>query len=79
MKQLVIMMIMAALAALWAAPASADTIAIVGATVYQRSDQKLEGATVVIRDGKIAEVGVGIAVPPEQRGSTARARSSPRG
>src|ERR1043166_5135535 len=56
-------MIMAALAALWAAPAAADTIAIVGATVYQRSDQKLENATVVIRDGKIAEVGAGIAAP----------------
>src|ERR1043166_9370064 len=56
-------MIMAALAALWAAPAAADTIAIVGATVYQRSDQKLENAKVVIRDGRIAEVGAGIAAP----------------
>jgi imidazolonepropionase-like amidohydrolase len=46
-----------------AVPAAADTIAITGATIYQRSDRKLEGATLVIRDGKIAEVGAGVAVP----------------
>ena len=46
-----------------AAPAAADTIAITGATIYQRSDRKLEAATIVIRDGKIAEVGAGVAVP----------------
>ncbi|TMQ02601.1 MAG: amidohydrolase [Deltaproteobacteria bacterium] len=46
-----------------AAPAAADTIAIVGATIYQRSDQKLDNATLVIRDGKIAEIGAGVAVP----------------
>lgn len=46
-----------------AAPAAAETIAITGATIYQRSDRKLEGATIVIRDGKIAEVGAGALVP----------------
>ena len=46
-----------------AVPAAADTIAITGATIYQRSDRKLDNATIVIRDGKIAEVGVGVAVP----------------
>ena len=46
-----------------AAPAAADTIAITEATIYQRSDRKLDGATLVIRDGKIAEVGPGVAVP----------------
>jgi imidazolonepropionase-like amidohydrolase len=46
-----------------AAPAAADTIAITDATIYQRSDRKLDGATLVIRDGKIAEVGPGVAVP----------------
>jgi imidazolonepropionase-like amidohydrolase len=46
-----------------AAPAAAETIAITGATIYQRADRKLEGATIVIRDGKIAEVGAGVPVP----------------
>jgi len=46
-----------------AVPVAADTIAITGATIYQRSDTKLEGATIVIRDGRIVEVGVGVAVP----------------
>ncbi|HEX8111570.1 MAG TPA: hypothetical protein VF516_27760, partial [Kofleriaceae bacterium] len=46
-----------------AAPAAADTIAITGATIYQRSDRKLDSATIVIRDGRIAEVGAGVAVP----------------
>jgi imidazolonepropionase-like amidohydrolase len=46
-----------------AAPAAAETIAITGATIYRRSDQKLENATIVIRDGKVAEIGAGVAVP----------------
>lgn len=41
----------------------AQTIAITGATVHQRGGAKLENATVVIRDGKIAEVGAGLAAP----------------
>jgi imidazolonepropionase-like amidohydrolase len=54
---------LAAILVLCAAPAAADTIAITGATIYQRSDRKLDNATLVIRDGKIAEVGAGVAVP----------------
>jgi imidazolonepropionase-like amidohydrolase len=48
---------------LCAAPAAAETIAITGATIYQRSDRKLDNATIVIRDGRIADVGAGVAVP----------------
>jgi imidazolonepropionase-like amidohydrolase len=44
-------------------PAAADTIAITGATIYTRPDRKLEGATLIIRDGKITDVGPGLAVP----------------
>ncbi|MFN0250219.1 MAG: amidohydrolase family protein, partial [Kofleriaceae bacterium] len=33
------------------------------ATIYTRPDQKLDGATIVLRDGKIAAVGKGVAVP----------------
>jgi len=46
-----------------AAPAAADTIVITGATIYQRSDKKLDGATLVVRDGKITDIGTGIAAP----------------
>jgi imidazolonepropionase-like amidohydrolase len=46
-----------------AAPAAAETIAITGATIYQRSDRKLDNATIVIRDGRIADVGPAVAVP----------------
>lgn len=51
-----------ALLALHAPPLHAETIAITNATVYARPDRKLENTTVVIRDGKIAEVGT--AAPP---------------
>ncbi|HEY0988943.1 MAG TPA: hypothetical protein VGD80_17870 [Kofleriaceae bacterium] len=51
------------LVVLCAAPAAAETIAITGATIYQRSDRKLDDATIVIRDGRIADVGPGVAVP----------------
>src|SRR6188768_3704234 len=43
--------------ALLATPLHAETIAITNATVYARPDRKLEKTTVVIRDGKIAELG----------------------
>lgn len=52
-----------ALVLLAPARAAADTIAITGATVYQTPDKKLEGATVVIEDGKITAVGANVAVP----------------
>ena len=42
---------------------SAQTIAITGGTVFPVSGPKIEHGTVLIRDGKIVQVGVGIAVP----------------
>ena len=56
-------LVMVAWGAAWAAPAAAETIAITGATIYERPDRRLDDATIVIRDGKIAEVGPGVAVP----------------
>ena len=41
----------------------AQTIAITGGTVYPVSGPKIENATVVIRDGRIAAVGANVAVP----------------
>ena len=41
----------------------AQTIAITGGTVYPVSGPKLENATVLIRDGRIAAVGTSVAVP----------------
>ncbi|HEY6091523.1 MAG TPA: amidohydrolase family protein [Gemmatimonadales bacterium] len=41
----------------------AQTIAITGGTVYPVSGPKIENATVLIRDGKIAAVGTNVAVP----------------
>lgn len=46
-----------------ATAAHADTLAITNATIYPRPDQKLERATIVVRDGVIVAVGVGVAVP----------------
>src|SRR5262245_5969427 len=41
----------------------AQTIAITGGTVYPVSGPKIENATVIIRDGRIAAVGANVAVP----------------
>jgi imidazolonepropionase-like amidohydrolase len=41
----------------------AQTIAITGGTVYPVSGPKIDNATVVIRDGRIAAVGTNVAVP----------------
>ena len=41
----------------------AQTIAITGGTVYPVSGPKLAGATVLIRDGRIAAVGTAVAIP----------------
>ena len=41
----------------------AQTIAITGGTVYPVSGPKIENATVLIRDGRIAAVGAAVAVP----------------
>ena len=40
-----------------------QSIAITGGTVYPVSGPKIEHGTVIIRDGRIVQVGVGIAVP----------------
>jgi len=56
--------IIAAMFAFVASVASAQTIAITGATVHTVGPAgTLENATVVIEDGRIAEVGTGIQVP----------------
>jgi imidazolonepropionase-like amidohydrolase len=41
----------------------AQTIAITGGTVYPASGPKIENATIVIRDGRIAAVGTNVAIP----------------
>lgn len=41
----------------------AQTIAITGGTVYPVSGPKIENATVLIRDGRIAAVGTNVAIP----------------
>lgn len=43
----------------------AQTIAITGGTVYPVSGPKIDNATVLIRDGRIAAVGVNVAVPAD--------------
>lgn len=53
----------AALAAFATTPAVAQTIAITGGRVFPVSGPPIENGTVVIRDGKIAAVGAGIAIP----------------
>jgi imidazolonepropionase-like amidohydrolase len=66
MRRLAVLAVLAVLASTaspWAAPAAAETIAITGATIYQRADRKLDNATIVIRDGRIVDVGTGVAVP----------------
>lgn len=50
-------------AALVAAPAAAQTIAITGGTVHPVSGPAIPNGTVIIRDGRIAAVGAGLAVP----------------
>ncbi|HEV2320858.1 MAG TPA: amidohydrolase family protein [Gammaproteobacteria bacterium] len=57
-----------ALAGLSAAPAQADTYAITGGTVYTLGTAgKLEHATVIVRDGKIAAVGTDVAIPADAK------------
>jgi imidazolonepropionase-like amidohydrolase len=57
-----------ALAAAPAAPAGAETVAIVGATVHTLGPAgTLAGATVVIAEGRIAAVGAGVEVPAGAR------------
>jgi len=48
-------------------PLTAQTIAITNATVYPVSGPKLDGATVLIRDGRIAAVGRVVSIPAQAR------------
>lgn len=57
-----------------AVPAAADTFAIVGATVHTMTTPPIEEATILVRDGRIAAVGKGVAVPAEARRVDARGR-----
>jgi hypothetical protein len=43
------------------------TVAITGATVFTDPGRSIENAVVVIRDGKISDVGFGLTIPPEAR------------
>ncbi|NNE71204.1 MAG: amidohydrolase [Rhodothermales bacterium] len=43
------------------------TVAITGATVVTAPGQSIDGATVVIRDGLITDVGIGVAIPYDAR------------
>ena len=49
------------------APAAAQTVAIVGGTVYPVSGPRIENGTVLIRDGRIVAVGANVAVPADAR------------
>jgi imidazolonepropionase-like amidohydrolase len=51
------------LAALAAAPAAAQTVAITGGTVFPVTGARIERGTVLIRDGRIVAVGQALAVP----------------
>ncbi len=64
-------------AALLAAPlaASAETVAIVGGTVYPVSGPKIAGGTVVIQAGRIAAVGANVAIPAGARRIDARGKT----
>jgi imidazolonepropionase-like amidohydrolase len=59
---------------LLAVPLHAQTIAIQGAKVYTMSGAPIENGTVIVRDGKIAAVGVGLAVPTGARIIDARGK-----
>lgn len=56
-----------ALALLMSAPLSAQTIAITGGRVYTVAGAPIENGTVIIRDGRIAQVGTGLAIPADAR------------
>ena len=56
-----------ALLALVSAPLSAQTIAITGGRVHTVSGAPIENGTVIIRDGRIAQVGTGLAIPADAR------------
>jgi imidazolonepropionase-like amidohydrolase len=56
------------------ATAAAQTVAITGGTVYPVSGPKIENGTVIIRDGRIVQVGAGLAAPAGARVIDARGK-----
>lgn len=59
---------LALLAAIVAPPLAAETVAITGATVHTLTERGvIEGATVVVRDGRIVAVGTDVRVPDGAR------------
>jgi imidazolonepropionase-like amidohydrolase len=54
--------------------ANAQTIAITGGTVYPVSGPKIENGTVIIRDGRVAAFGAGIAIPGDAQRVDARGK-----
>lgn len=56
---------LAALIASWPAVAAAQTIAVTGGTVYPVSGPRLEHGTVLMRDGRIVQVGTDLAIPSD--------------
>jgi len=63
-----------ALATACCVDASAQTIAITGGTVYPVSGPRIENATVLIRDGRIAAMGTNVPVPAGAREVDARGK-----
>ena len=57
----------AALAALAALPAAAQTVAITGGTVYTAAGAPIPNGTVIITDGRITAVGASVAIPAGAR------------
>ncbi|MBA2437638.1 MAG: amidohydrolase family protein, partial [Acidimicrobiia bacterium] len=64
--------LLAAAAALGAAPGNAQTIAIEGGTVHTMAGAPIQNGTVLIRDGRIVAVGQNVAVPAGARRIDAR-------
>lgn len=58
-----------------ASPASAQTIAITGGTVYPVSGPPIQNGTVLIRDGRIAAVGASVTVPNDAQRVDASGKS----
>ena len=55
-------------------PLPGASVALVGATVLTGTDQQIENGTVLIKDGRIAAVGAGLAVPAGYEAVDARGR-----
>jgi imidazolonepropionase-like amidohydrolase len=49
--------------ALWTGVVEAQTIAITGGTIYPVSGPKIENGTLLLRDGKVAAVGLSVEIP----------------